>query len=66
MDHGMCYRNCDSRMVLIKILGFKNCKKVALNRDEWAKFLKKARAHQGFRANDDDDDDDHDDDDDDE
>ena len=31
----------------IRILGVKNWKKVALNRDEWAKLLKKARAHQG-------------------
>jgi hypothetical protein len=29
------------------ILGVKNWKKVALNIDEWAKLLKKARAHQG-------------------
>jgi hypothetical protein len=30
----------------IRILGVKNWKKVALNRDEWATLLKKARAHQ--------------------
>jgi len=29
----------------MRILGVKNRKKVALNRDEWAKLLKKARAH---------------------
>jgi hypothetical protein len=34
----------------IRILGVKNWKKVALNRDEWAKLLKKARAHQGLRS----------------
>ena len=33
-------------------------KKVALNGDGWVELLKKARAHQGCRANDDDDDDD--------
>jgi len=32
----------------IRILGVKNWKKVALNRDEWAKLLMKARAHQGL------------------
>jgi len=36
----------------MRILGVMNWKKVALNRDEWAKLLKKAR---GCRANDDDD-----------
>jgi hypothetical protein len=30
-----------------RILGVKNWKKVTLDRDEWAKLLKKARAHQG-------------------
>jgi hypothetical protein len=30
------------------MLGVKNWKKVALNRDEWAKLLKKARAHLGL------------------
>ena len=30
----------------MRILGVKNWKKFALNRDEWAKLLKKARAHQ--------------------
>ena len=34
----------------IGILGVKNWKKVALNRDEWAKLLKKARAHQGLSS----------------
>jgi hypothetical protein len=29
-----------------RILGVKNWKKVALNRDEWAQLLKKARTHQ--------------------
>ena len=32
----------------MRILEVKNWKKVALDRDEWAKFLKKARAHQGL------------------
>ena len=30
----------------MRILWVKNWKKVALNRDEWAQFLKKTRAHQ--------------------
>jgi hypothetical protein len=30
------------------ILEVKNWKKVALDRDEWAKLLRKARAHQGL------------------
>ena len=34
----------------MRILEFKNWKKVALNRDEWAKLLKKARAHQGLSS----------------
>jgi hypothetical protein len=34
----------------IRILGVRNWKKVALNRDEWAKLLKKARAHQGLSS----------------
>jgi hypothetical protein len=29
----------------MRILEVKNWKKVTLDRDEWAKFLKKARAH---------------------
>ena len=32
----------------MRILGGKNWKKVALDREEWAKLLKKARAHQGL------------------
>ena len=36
----------------MRILGVKNWKKVALNRDEWAKLLKKAT--EGCRANDND------------
>jgi len=32
----------------MRILGVKNWKKVALNRDEWAKLLKKARSLQGL------------------
>jgi len=32
------------------ILGVKNWKKIALNRDERAKLLKKARAHQGLSS----------------
>ena len=46
-------RNCDRRMVLIKISeyqGVKNWKKVALNRDDWAQILKKARAYQGLSS----------------
>jgi hypothetical protein len=34
----------------IRILGVTNWKKVALYRDEWAKLLKKARAHQGLSS----------------
>ena len=34
----------------MRILGVKNLKKVALNRDEWAKLLKKARPHQGLSS----------------
>jgi len=34
----------------IRILGVKNWKKVAPDRDEWAKLLKKARAHQGLSS----------------
>jgi len=34
----------------MRILGVKNWKKVALNRDEWAQLLKKARAHQGLSS----------------
>jgi hypothetical protein len=34
----------------MRILGVKNWKKVALNRDEWAHLLKKARAHQGLSS----------------
>ena len=40
----------DNNRTLKKILGVKNWKKVALNRDEWAKLLKKARAHQGLSS----------------
>jgi hypothetical protein len=32
----------------MRILGVKNWKKVALNRDEWAKLFQRARAHQGL------------------
>jgi len=32
----------------MRILEVKKWKKVALDRDEWAKLLKKARAHQGL------------------
>jgi hypothetical protein len=32
------------------ILGVKNWKKFALNRDEWARLLKKARAQQGLSS----------------
>ena len=34
----------------MRILGVKNWKKVALNRDEWAKLLTKARSHQGLSS----------------
>jgi hypothetical protein len=34
----------------MRILGVKNWKKVALNRDEWAELLKKARTHQGLSS----------------
>jgi hypothetical protein len=34
----------------MRILEVKNWKKVALDRDEWAKLLKKARAHQGLSS----------------
>jgi len=34
----------------MRILEVKNCKKVALNRDEWTKLLKKARAHHGLSS----------------
>jgi len=34
----------------MRILGVKNWKKVALNRDKWTKLLKKARAHQGLSS----------------
>jgi hypothetical protein len=33
---------------MVLILEVKNWKNVALNRDEWAKLLKKVRAHQGL------------------
>jgi hypothetical protein len=33
-----------------RILGVKNWKKATLNRDKWAKLLKKARAHQGLSS----------------
>jgi len=34
----------------IRILGVKNWKKVARDRDEWAKLVKNARAHQGLSS----------------
>jgi len=34
----------------MRILENKKWKKVALDRDEWAKLLKKARAHQGLSS----------------
>jgi len=34
----------------IRILEVRNWKKVALDRDEWAKLLKKARGHQGLSS----------------
>ena len=33
-----------------RILGVNRWKKAALDRDEWAKFLKKARVHQGLSS----------------
>jgi len=40
----------------MRILEVKNWEKVALDTDEWAKLLKKARPFRGCQANDDDDD----------
>jgi hypothetical protein len=34
----------------MKILEFKNWKKIALDRDEWAKLLRKVSAHQGLSS----------------
>jgi len=34
----------------MSILEVKNWKKVTLDRDEWAKLLRKARAHQGLSS----------------
>jgi len=34
----------------MRILEVKNWKKIALDREEWAKLLKKARAHQGLSS----------------
>jgi hypothetical protein len=34
----------------MRILWVKNWKKVALNRDEWAQLLKKAKDHQGLSS----------------
>jgi len=34
----------------MRILEVKNWKKVALDREEWAKLLQKARAHQGLSS----------------
>jgi hypothetical protein len=34
----------------IRMLGVKNWKKVALNGDEWAKLLKKGKAHLGLSS----------------
>jgi hypothetical protein len=34
----------------MRILGVNNLRKVALNTDEWAKLLKKVRAHQGLSS----------------
>jgi hypothetical protein len=33
-----------------RIVGVKNWKKAALNRDEWAKLLKKAKVYQGLSS----------------
>jgi hypothetical protein len=34
----------------MRILGVKNWKKVALNRDDWVKLLKKARVHKDLSS----------------
>jgi hypothetical protein len=34
----------------IRLLGERNWKNLALNREEWRKFLKKARAHRGLSS----------------
>jgi hypothetical protein len=34
----------------MRLLGVKNWKKFALNRDEWVKLVKKDRAHQGLSS----------------
>ena len=34
----------------MKILRIRNWKKIALNRDEWAKILKKTKVHQGLSS----------------
>jgi hypothetical protein len=34
----------------MRILWVKNWKKIALNREKWAKLLKKARAYQGLSS----------------
>jgi hypothetical protein len=39
-----------SLLVCSETSDVKNWKKVALDRDEWAKLLKKARAHQGLSS----------------
>jgi hypothetical protein len=39
----------------IRLLGERDWKNLALNREEWRKVLKKARAHTGCLASDDDD-----------
>jgi hypothetical protein len=44
----------------MRILGERKWRNLALNREECMKRLKKARAHEGCRADDDDDDDDDD------
>jgi hypothetical protein len=41
-EHGI-----DQDMIILKV---KNWTKVALDRDEWAKLLMKARAHQGLSS----------------
>jgi hypothetical protein len=34
----------------LRLLGERNWKNLALNREEWRKFLKKARAHTGLSS----------------
>jgi hypothetical protein len=44
MTHGTCYGVDQDKTSL----GVKNWRRIALDREEWAKLLKKAWAHQGL------------------